>query len=36
MIMGMLPWAKLWLYLVAQLLGAGAAALVFKAMNPQD
>ena len=36
MVMGMLPWAKLWLYLAAQLLAAGAAALVFKLMNPQD
>ncbi|HEY7242132.1 MAG TPA: aquaporin [Burkholderiales bacterium] len=36
MIMGMLPWGKLWLYLVAQLLAAGAAALVFKWMNPED
>ena len=36
MIMGMLPWGTLWLYLAAQLLGAGAAALVFKFMNPED
>jgi glycerol uptake facilitator-like aquaporin len=36
MIMGMLPWAKLWLYLAAQLLAAGAAAFVFKWVNPQD
>src|SRR6476620_5572513 len=36
MIMGMLPWGKLWLYLVAQLLGAAAAALAFKTMNPED
>ena len=36
MILGMLPWAKLWLYLVAQLLAAGAAAWVFKWMNPED
>jgi glycerol uptake facilitator-like aquaporin len=36
MIMGMLPWGKLWLYLAAQLLGAGAAALAFRFMNPQD
>jgi len=32
----MLPWGKLWLYLVAQLLGAAAAALAFKTMNPED
>jgi aquaporin Z len=36
MIMGMLPWGKLWLYLVAQLLGAAVAAWSFRAMNPQD
>jgi len=36
MIMGMLPWAKLWLYLVAELVGGAAAAVVFKALNPQD
>ena len=36
MIMGMLPWAKLWFYLAAQLLAAGAAAMVFKWINPQD
>src|SRR5262249_29439750 len=35
MVMGMLPWGKLWLYLVAELLGGAAAALVFKAMNPE-
>lgn len=36
MLMDMLPWGKLWLYLAAQLLGAGAAAMAFKFMNPQD
>lgn len=36
MMMGMLPWGNLWLYLVAELLGAGVAAIAFKAMNPQD
>ena len=36
MIMGMLPWAQVWLYLGAQLLAAGAAAYVFKWMNPKD
>jgi aquaporin Z len=33
MIMGMLPWANLWLYLVAEFLGAAAAALTFRALN---
>ena len=36
MVMGMLPWAKLWLYLAAELIGGAAAALVFKAINPTD
>jgi aquaporin Z len=36
MIMGMLPWGKLWLYLAAQLLAAGAAAMLFKWINPED
>ena len=36
MILGMLPWGKLWLYLAAQFLGAGVAALMFKFLNPQD
>jgi aquaporin Z len=36
MMMGMLPWAKLWLYLVADLAGGAAAALVFKVINPED
>ena len=36
MIMGMLPWAKLWLYLAAQLLAAGAAGLLFNWLNPED
>ena len=36
MIMGMLPWAKVWLYFGAQLLAAGAAAYLFKWMNPKD
>ncbi|MBZ9605714.1 aquaporin [Phyllobacterium chamaecytisi] len=30
----MLPWSNLWLYIVAELLGGAAAALVFKAPNP--
>jgi aquaporin Z len=36
MAMGMLPWAKLWLYLAADLSGAALAALAFKAINPKD
>ena len=36
MVMGMLPWGKLWLYVTAALLGGAAAALVFKAVNPED
>ena len=33
MTMGMLPWSLLWLYVVAELLGAAAAALAFRALN---
>ncbi len=36
MIMGMLPWGKLWLYLVAELAAGAAAALLFLAINPDD
>jgi len=36
MIMGMLPWSKLALYLIAELLGGACAALVFRAINPDD
>jgi aquaporin Z len=36
MIMGMLPWGKLWLYLVAELVAGAAAALLFLAINPDD
>ena len=36
MAMGMLPWAKLWLYVVADVIGAALAAIVFKALNPND
>jgi aquaporin Z len=36
MVMGMLPWGKLWLYLAAELIGGAAAAMVFKAINPED
>jgi aquaporin Z len=36
MIMGMLPWGKLWLYLVAQVIAGAAAAFVFRWINPED
>ncbi len=36
MVMGMLPWGKLWLYLAAELLGGAAAAMVFRALIPED
>jgi aquaporin Z len=36
MMMHMLPWSMLPLYLVSELLGAIAAALVFLAINPDD
>ena len=36
MTMGLLPWGHLWLYLVAQLVGATAAAFVFRAINSDD
>jgi aquaporin Z len=36
MVMSMLPWATLWLYVAADLLGGALAALVFKAINPDD
>ena len=36
MVMGMLPWGKLWLYLAAELIAGAAAAMVFKAINPED
>jgi aquaporin Z len=35
MMMGMLPWTNLPLYAAAELLGAAAAALTFKALNPE-
>jgi aquaporin Z len=34
--MGLSAWSSLWIYLVADLLGAAAAALAFKAVNPTD
>lgn len=33
MTMGMLPWSLLWMYVVAELLAAAAAALTFRALN---
>jgi aquaporin Z len=36
MLMGLLPWGKLWLYLAAQLIAGAAAAFVFRAINPED
>jgi aquaporin Z len=36
MTMHMLPWSTLPLYLVAELLGATAAALTFRVINPED
>jgi aquaporin Z len=36
MAMGLLPWSQLALYLVAQLAAGALAALVFRAMNPDD
>jgi aquaporin Z len=35
-IMGLLPWSNIWLYVVADLLGGAAAAVVFKGLNPED
>ena len=35
-VMGLVPWAYLWLYLVADLLAAATAAAVFRALNPAD
>jgi aquaporin Z len=34
--MGLSSWANLWIYLVADFLGALIAALTFKSLNPQD
>ena len=34
--MGLKIWAHLWVYLVANFAGGAAAALTFKALNPQD
>jgi len=35
-VMGLSSWANLWIYLVGCFAGGAAAALVFKALNPQD
>ena len=35
-VMGLIPWATLWIYLAANFLGGAAAAAVFKALNPVD
>jgi aquaporin Z len=36
MIMGLLSWHMIWLYLLAELLAAAAAAFVFLFVNPAD
>ena len=36
MVMHMLPWSALVMYLIAELLGGAAAALAFRAINPED
>jgi aquaporin Z len=35
-VMGLSAWANLWVYLAATFAGAGAAALVFRGLNPDD
>jgi aquaporin Z len=35
-VMGLFAWHTLWVYLLAQLAGGGAAGLVFLALNPSD
>jgi aquaporin Z len=35
-LMGISAWANIWLYLVANFLGAGAAAVVFRAIRPAE
>jgi aquaporin Z len=34
--MGIVPWSSIWIYLVANFLGAAAAAQAFKTINPLD
>jgi len=36
MTMRMLAWSTLWLYLVAELLGAAAAALTFRSLEADE
>ena len=35
-IMGLSPWANLWIYLLANLCGGAVAAFTFKFLNPED
>ncbi len=34
--MGLLGWSNIWIYLIADLLGAIVAALAFRYLNPDD
>jgi aquaporin Z len=36
MVMGLKAWSSLWVYLLANTVGAVGAALVFRALNPDD
>jgi aquaporin Z len=36
MLMGLSNWSSIWIYLLAELLGALAAALAFRYLNPDD
>jgi len=36
MLMGLINWSDLWIYLIAQALGAAVAAVVFRYLNPGD
>jgi aquaporin Z len=35
-VLGLLSWANIWIYLIANLLGGSAAAIVFRFINPGD
>jgi aquaporin Z len=35
-VMGILPWSNLWIYLVGNLAGGAAAAMIFRWVNPTD
>ena len=35
-VLGLLSWANIWIYLIANLLGGSAAAIVFRFINPDD